>query len=123
MLKVACWPIVLTGTVLAVLRADVPYIPTAKQATRGRFIRLAWPQLVLIGAFGVTVAHTVYVRVRSTPEATLELSSEAIWAMIGFAMLPVLAAVGGLYAAWQARRPATGAPWDSVDVERIGGDS
>ena len=120
-LKWACWPVVFAGTVLAIVRLEVPYIPTAKEAVRGRFVRLAWPQLLLLGAFCLTVAHTVYVRLRSTPEATLELSSEVIWGMIGFATLPTLTSIGTLYAAWQARRPAQGAPWDDVDVENIGG--
>ncbi len=120
-LKWACWPVILAGTVLAILRAEVPYIPTAKEAMRGGFVRLAWPQLLLIGAFGATVARIIHQRLRSTPEAALELSSEATWGMIGFATLPVLAAIGGLYAAWQARRPTPGTPWDQVDVDRIGG--
>ena len=122
-LKWACWPVVLLGTVLAIIRAEVPYIPTAKEAARGRFLRLAWPHLLLLGAFCTTVARIVYVRLRSTPEAALELSSEAIWGMIGFATLPTLASLGTLYAAWQARRPPRGAPWDDVDLDRIGGAS
>jgi cellulose synthase (UDP-forming) len=122
-LKWACWPVVLAGTVLAILRAEVPYIPTAKEAARGKFIQLAWPQLLLLAGFSVTLAHVLYTRLRSTPEASLELSSEAIWGMIGFATLPILAAMGTLYAAWQSRSPAEGAPWDHVDIERIGGAS
>jgi cellulose synthase (UDP-forming) len=122
-LKWACWPVVLAGTVLAILRAEVPYIPTAKEAARGKFIKLAWPQLVLLGGFAATVARIIYVRLRSTPEASLELSSEAIWGMIGFATLPTLAGMGTLYAAWQSRSPAEGAPWDHVEVENIGGAS
>jgi len=120
-LKWACWPVVLAGSVLAILRAEVPYIPTAKEAARGKFIKLAWPQLLLLGVFAVTVARIVYSRLRSTPEAALELSSEAVWGMIGFATLPTLAAMGTLYAAWQSCAPAQGAPWDDVEIERIGG--
>ena len=122
-LKWACWPVVLAGTVLAILRTEVPYVPTAKEATREKFIKLAWPQLVLLSAFAATVARIIYVRLYSTPEASLELSSEAIWGMIGFATLPTLAAMGTLYAAWQSRSPAEGAPWDRVEVEGIGGAS
>ncbi|HSJ09535.1 MAG TPA: glycosyltransferase family 2 protein, partial [Longimicrobiales bacterium] len=48
MLKVACWPVYLTGTVLAIARAEIPYIPTAKEARAGRFLRLAWPHLALV---------------------------------------------------------------------------
>jgi cellulose synthase (UDP-forming) len=120
-LKWACWPVVLAGTVLAILRAEVPYIPTAKQAKPDRFIRLAWPQLLLFGLFGLTIIRIVNQRLRSTPEAALELTSEATWGMIAFATLPVLAATGALYAAWESRRSAPDAAWDDVDVERIGG--
>lgn len=122
-LKVACWHVFLLGTVLAIMRAEIPYIPTAKEAVRGRFVRLAWPQLVLLAIFVLTVARVVYTRVRLTPEASLELSAEAIWGMIGFATLPVFAAVGALYAAYQARQLPEGAPWDAVDVESIGGSA
>jgi cellulose synthase (UDP-forming) len=120
-LKWACWPVVLVGTVLAILRAEVPYIPTAKQARPARFIRLAWPQLLLFAVFGTTIIRIAYQRFTSTPEAAIELTSEATWGMMAFAALPVLAAAGGLYAAWESRRPAPGAPWDDVDVEGIGG--
>ena len=120
-LKWACWPVVLAGTVLAVVRADVPYIPTAKEAVRGRFLRLAWPQVLLMSLFLITVARTVDVRLRSMPEAGIELSSEVIWGMIGFASLPVAASVGTLYAAWQAHRLPESAPWDAIDIDCIGG--
>ena len=123
MLKWACWPVVLAGTILAIFRADVPYIPTAKEAMRSRFLWLAWPQLLLLAGFCVTLAHILYVRLRATPEANLELTSEVVWGMIGFATLPTLTSIGTLYAAWQARQPAECAPWSDVDVDRIGGAS
>ena len=41
--------------------------------------------------------------------------------MVAFATLPVIAALGALYAAWQARRRPSSAPWDAIDVQRIGG--
>jgi cellulose synthase (UDP-forming) len=120
-LKLTCWPVFLAGTALAVVRAEIPYIPTAKEAVRGRFVRLAWPQLILLGVFCVTVARIGYTRMSVTPEAALQLSAEAIWGMLAFATLPVFASIGTLYAAWEARRPAPGAPWDNVDVEHLGG--
>lgn len=120
-LKVACWPIFLTGTVLAILRAEIPYIPTAKEAVRGRFLRLAWPHLALIALYLTTLLRVVYVRVLVTSEASLELTTEAVWGMLAFATLPVLMACGALHAAWQARRPAAGAPWDDIDVTDLGG--
>jgi cellulose synthase (UDP-forming) len=122
-LKLACWPVFLAGTVLAMVRAEIPYIPTAKEAVRGRFVRLAWPQLALLAVFGVTVARVSYIRMMVTPEAALQLSAEAVWGMLAFALLPGVAATGALYAAWEARRPAAGAPWDEVEIERLGGES
>ena len=123
MLKIACWPVFLIGTVLAVFHAEIPYIPTAKEAVRGRFLRLAWPQLVLIGLYLVTIARVFVMRTRGTTEASLELSAEAVWGMIAFATLPVIASVGAVYAAWQARRLPATAPWDDVDVDSIGGEA
>jgi cellulose synthase/poly-beta-1,6-N-acetylglucosamine synthase-like glycosyltransferase len=119
-LKWACWPVVFTGTVLAILRAEVPYVPTAKQPRAGTFVQLAWPQFLLFFLFGATLIRIVNQRLTLTPEAGIELTSEATWGMVAFAVLPVLAAAGGLYAAWESRRPAPGAAWDHVDVSRIG---
>lgn len=120
-LKVACWPIFLAGTLLAVVRADIPYIPTAKESVRGRFLNLAWPSLLLIVAYLATVAHVVEMRMLRSSEGSLELSSEAIWGMLVFATLPVLMACAALYAAWQARTLPASAPWAELDVTRIGG--
>jgi cellulose synthase (UDP-forming) len=120
-LKIACWPVFLAGTLLAIVRADVPYIPTAKEAVRGRFVRLAWPQLALVVVYVATLVRVVTVRVRGTSEGSLELSSEAVWGMVAFATLPVLASLGAIYAAWQSRRPPATAPWSDIDVAAIGG--
>jgi cellulose synthase (UDP-forming) len=120
-LKLACWPVFLAGTVLAVLRSEIPYIPTAKEAVRGRFLRLAWPQLAICVLFLATLAWIWQRRVRYTAEGSLVVTSEAVWGMMVFALIPVLSSLGTLYAAWQARRPAPGAPWDDIDVPRIGG--
>jgi cellulose synthase (UDP-forming) len=120
-LKIACWPVFLAGTVLAVVRADVPYIPTAKEAVGGRFVRLAWPQLLLLVLYASTLVRLFAVRVFGTSEGSLELSSEAIWGMVAFATVPVVAAFGTMYAAWQSRTAPPTAPWDAIDVASIGG--
>ena len=122
-LKASCWHVFLSGTVLAVLRADLPYIPTAKEAVRGRFFRLAWPQLTLMAIYATTIVRVVVARGAETPEAALELTSEATWGMILFATIPVVAASGTLFAAWQSRRLPGGAPWDAVDVTALGGSA
>jgi cellulose synthase (UDP-forming) len=121
MLKVACWPVYATGTLLAIVRADIPYIPTAKEAVRGRFFRLAWPQLLLVAVYVLTLARVLYVRTLQTSEGSLALTSQAVWGMMLFATLPLIAAMGGIRAAWDARRPRAGSPWDDVDVTMIGG--
>jgi hypothetical protein len=122
-LKIACWPVVLAGTLFAIVRADIPYIPTAKKAVRRRFLRLAWPQIALVAIFLATLTSVSRTRMLITAEGTLQLTSQAVWGMVGFATLPVLAAIPVLYAAWQARTPGLGVPWDDVDVELIGGGS
>jgi cellulose synthase (UDP-forming) len=119
-LKLAAWPVFLAGTVLAVLHAEIPYIPTPKEAVRGRFFRLAWPQLVLIVLYVATLIRVLYLRAH-VAEGSLELSAEAVWGMMAFATLPVIAALGALYAAWQARRRPASPPWDDIDVRQIGG--
>jgi cellulose synthase/poly-beta-1,6-N-acetylglucosamine synthase-like glycosyltransferase len=120
-LKIACSPIFFLGTALAIVRAEIPYIPTSKEAVRGRFLRLGWPQLLLLALYAVTVVFLLVHRLLLAPEASLELTAEAVWGMVAFASLPVLASLGALYAAAQARRPPAGAPWDDVDVDTIGG--
>lgn len=111
-LKIACWPVFLAGTVLAILRAEIPYIPTAKEAVRGRFLRLAWPHLLLVALYLATLVRVLYWRLLLVEEGALQLTSEAVWGMMGFATLPVLTAVGALYAAWQSRRPPIGGAWE-----------
>ncbi len=122
-LKFACWPVFLAGTLLAVGRAEIPYIPTAKEAQRGRFLRLAWSQFLLFFIYLGTVVRVILVRLYFTDEGALQLSSQAVWGMVGFATLPVVLSAGAVYAAWQSRQPAAGNPWDVIDVNAIGGDA
>ena len=121
MLKIACWPVYLRGTVLAIARADVPYVPTAKKAVAGRFLRLAWPQLLLIGVYVATVLRVALARLL-TGDVSLAYRPEAVWGMLAFASLPALAGAGALRAAWQSRRLPADAPWDTVDVTALGGE-
>jgi len=121
-LKLACWPVYLVGTVLAIARVDIPYIPTAKQAVRGRYLLLAWPQLLLIAAYVLTFIKVVTSRLTVVSEASLELTSEAVWGMMVFATIPVVMAFIVLYAAWESARslPPDNA-WDPIDISCIGG--
>ncbi|MEX2528910.1 MAG: cellulose synthase catalytic subunit [Gemmatimonadota bacterium] len=120
MMKVACWPVFFLGTVLSVVRAEIPYIPTAKEAVKGRFLALAWPHLLLLGAYFTTLTYTLNMRLLRTGEGALMLTSEAVWGMMGFATLALIQAAGGLKAAWEARTPPAGSAWDEVDIRLVG---
>ena len=113
-LKVACWGVFVAGTLLAVLRAEIPYIPTEKRAVRGRFLGLAWPHLTLALVYLGTLGWTIYSRLSRVHEASLRLTSEAVWGMVAFATVPALLVAPALYAAWLARRPPAGGAWDSL---------
>lgn len=113
-LKVACWPVFVTGTLVAIFRADIPYVPTRKRAVRSPFLRLAWPHLVLLGLYLHTLGWTLQQRIVRVDEAALRLTSEATWGMIAFASVPVLVLLGAIRAAVLARRPPAGDPWDAV---------
>jgi cellulose synthase (UDP-forming) len=119
MLKTACWPVFLAGTALAVVRGEIPYIPTAKEARTGRFLRLAWPHLALATVYLATLAWTLHQRLVRAPEAQLLLTAEAVWGMVGFATLAVALASGGILAAWHARKAPSDAAWDAVDVDSL----
>ncbi len=113
-LKVACWPVFLAGMLLALVRAEVPYIPTAKQGVRGTFLRLAWPHLLNLAVFVVTLAVVIERRLLETGEGSLMLTAEAVWAMVGFASMSALMVAGGVVAAWESRHPPATGAWESI---------
>jgi hypothetical protein len=75
----------------------------------------------LIALYLATVTRVLAVRAFHTAEGSLELSAEAVWGMVAFATVPVLASFGALFAAWESRRSPATAPWDAIDVTRMGG--
>lgn len=115
MLKIACWPVYVVGTVLSITRTPIPYIPTEKEAQTGRFFRLVWPHMIVLALYMVTLVKVLYTRLFLTPEAFLVLSTEAVWGMMGFATMTVALSSGVFYATWQARKPIPGSAWDLVD--------
>jgi cellulose synthase (UDP-forming) len=119
-LKIACWPIFAIGTVLAIARIDLPYVPTSKEGVRRRFFSLAWPHLALIAAYLGTVTHVIVSRIL-TENAWLDRSPEAVWGMTLIAAMPVLASLGAVHAAWQSSRPPKTGAWSELDVAAIGG--
>lgn len=119
-LKIACWPVYLLGTMLAVIRADIPYVPTAKRAMRRRFLALAWPHLSLLALYAATIVRVLDMRLL-TREVSLGVSPEAVWGMLAFATVPVIASSVVIHAAWRSRSPLPAPPWDVVEVDRVGG--
>ena len=119
-LKIACWPIYLLGTVLAVLGKEIPYIPTAKEARRGQFFRQAAVHLVYLVVYLVTLLFTLYHRLIQLPEGGLVLSSQAVWGMIGFASFSALMILGAVYAAWDSLTLPEGQPWEEIPVDELG---
>jgi cellulose synthase (UDP-forming) len=114
-LKIGSWPVYSLGTFLALLNKSIPYIPTAKEAHKGRFLTLAWPHLLLIAIYLGTVIRVIQMRLFTTSEGSLMLTTEAVWGMIGFATMSIAMISGVLYAAWETTRPVTGYAWDAVD--------
>jgi len=114
MLKTACWPIYLMGTLLSITRTNIPYIPTSKEAMRGQFFRLTWPHLTVATVYLGTVVVIAYQRVFIVPEEVLVLSTEAVWGMVGFATITMMSSLGLFYAAWKARVLPRGSSWDVV---------
>lgn len=119
MLKIGCWPTYLLGTILAITRTPIPYIPTAKEAQVGRFFRLTWPHLAAGWVYLVTVGTILYQRMFVIPEEEMLLTTEPVWGMVGFATMTMIFSLGVLYAAWEARNLPPGASWDDIPESTI----
>ncbi len=118
-LKFACWPVFLLGFALAVVNAEIPYIPTAKKAVTGYISPFIRPMVVHIAVFLIGVAAVLTYRKFYMPESDLITTAERTWGMIGFAFLAFIMAAGGVYAALEARRMKVEEPWESVKINEI----
>ena len=118
-LKFACWPVFFLGFLLAIVDADIPYIPTAKTAVRGYFTPFARPLVIHAILFILVVFLVLNNRRFFMPEGELVLTAERTWAMIGFASIAFILSVGGILAAWEAKSLKAEDPWDSVDLNKI----
>jgi cellulose synthase (UDP-forming) len=118
-LKFCSWPIFLLGFLLSLVDADVPYIPTAKQAVIGKITPFFKPLLIQIILFLITIIAVLYQRRFNVPESTLVLTSEKVWGMIAFSSIAVILAFGGIYAVIESRNLKEEDPWESVDINKI----
>jgi cellulose synthase (UDP-forming) len=118
-LKFACWPVFFYGFLLSVVNAEIPYIPTAKQAVIGKISLFARPLILHLLLFVATVIYIVYQRRFVVKETVLVKTAEQTWGMIAFATVAVLLAIGGIYAAMESKRLKAEDPWDKIDVAEI----
>ena len=118
-LKYACWPVFFLGFLLAVVNAEIPYIPTAKKAVTGYFTPFARPMVMHVILFIATVLTVLLYRRYWMPESSLILSAEKTWSMIAFAFIAFIMAVGGVFAALEARGLTDEEPWDKADLNKI----
>ena len=118
-LKFACWPVYSLGFLLALVNADIPYIPTAKTAVRGYFTPFARP-LVAHSLLFIIMAIAVFIYRRFyMPESQLVLTAEKTWGMLGFAFIACIMSVGGILAALEANSLTEEDAWDSVNLNKI----
>ncbi|MFH1160162.1 MAG: glycosyltransferase [bacterium] len=118
-LKFASWPVFFIGFLLAVVNAEIPYIPTAKKAVTGYFTPFARPLIIQVVLFIMAVTIIFIQRRFYIQESELILSAEKTWAMIGFACIAFLMSCGGIIAAWQGWNIKVEEPWDTVDLPSI----
>jgi len=116
-LKFACWPVYLTGFLLAMVNAQIPYIPTAKKAVTGYITPFIRPMVVHIIVFIIAVIGVFTYRRFYMPESGLAISAERTWGMMAFAFLAFIMATGGVYAALEARKMKVEEPWENVEIK------
>ncbi|HSH66694.1 MAG TPA: glycosyltransferase family 2 protein [Bacteroidia bacterium] len=118
-LKYACWPVFFLGFLLAIVNAEIPYIPTAKKAVRGYFTPFARPLVLHLILFMFAVVMVFAVRRFYIPESQLIFTAEKTWAMLGFAFIAFIMSCGGVLAALEASYLKDENPWDKVDLTTI----
>jgi hypothetical protein len=118
-LKFACWPVYFMGFLLAVVNAEIPYIPTAKKAVIGYITPFIRPLVVQIIFFLTVVLGILIYRRFYMPEGELTGSAERTWGMIFFAFLAFVMAIGGIYAAMEARKMKAEDPWETVNLKNM----
>jgi len=115
-LKFASWPVYLMGFLLAIVNAQIPYIPTAKKAVIGKISPFARPLIAQLLVFVISLTYVLVYRWKFIPEEELALSSEMTWGMIGFSSLSVLLVCGGIFAAIQSSTMRVEEPWQKAVV-------
>jgi cellulose synthase (UDP-forming) len=116
-LKFSCCPVFLLGSLLSLVDAEIPYIPTAKQAVTGKITPFSKPLVIQLSLFIMTITGVLYQRRYTIPDATLVMTAERAWGMIAFSLISSLLALGGIYAVIESRSLKAEDPWENVDVK------
>ena len=118
-LKYSSWPVFFLGFLLAVVNAEIPYIPTAKNAVTGYFTPFARPLVVHVLLFFAAFIAVFIQRMYYLPESELILSAEKTWGMMGFAFIACILSIGGILAAWEAQYLKIEDPWKKINLNPI----
>ena len=117
-LKFATWPVFFLGAMLAVVNAEIPYIPTAKKAVKG-LSPYTRPLIFQVILFVLTLAYVIYDRLYVVSEGMLALTSQKVWGMFAFAFVAIIMVAGGIYAAYESRDLEPEEPWAKIDIQKI----
>ncbi len=117
-LKFATWPVFFLGAMLAVVNAEIPYIPTAKKAVKG-LSPYTRPLIFQVILFVLTLAYVIYDRLFVASEGILILTSQKVWGMFAFAFVSVIMVIGGIYTAFESRNLKPEEPWMNVDINNL----
>ncbi len=117
-LKFAIWPVFFLGAMLAVVNADIPYIPTAKKAVKG-LSPYTRPLIFQIITFVLTFVYIIYDRLYIVSEGLLGLTSDKVWGMFAFATVAIIMVIGGVYAAYESSNLEAEEPWKYIDLTKI----
>jgi len=115
-LKYACWPVYFLGFLLALVNAEIPYVPTSKKAVTGHITPFARPLILYLIIFVITVIIVYVNRRYFVPETELIATAEKTWGMIGFAFIAFVMSLGGVLAAREAKRLNVEEPWNNIDI-------
>lgn len=113
-LKFACTPVFVLGFLLALVNADIPYIPTAKKAVTGSVTPFARPLLLHAAAFLFTLLSVLLYRTLLMSPVDRLFTAERTWGMMAFAAVAFVLSLGSLYAAWEARRLKAAEAWNEA---------
>jgi cellulose synthase (UDP-forming) len=118
-LKFACWPVFFLGFILSIINADIPYIPTAKQAVIGKITPFAYPLIIQTLLFPLIITYILYERRYVISETVLVMTAEKTWGMIAFATVSFIIGLGGIYAIIDSQLLKQKDPWEDIDISYV----